>query len=98
MTKSVNTFYSKLPKDISTDAAELQEFCETYPDGVDVTMKFYFGKHWDEFQKFWKHEQILWTTFALAPHNARWFVEWVFYHYPETRTKIMTDLHNAKAS
>lgn len=90
-----STFYQKLPKDISEDAAKIQAFLEEHPEASSIIMESYFARYWLEFQKFWSHERLNWVTFVLAPHNARWFIEWTFSTYPDFRTLIMTDMTSA---
>ena len=86
----------RVPKDVTIDAERFIKLLET-SDGnaIHDVMKSYFGPYWLEFKRYWLNstdEMIDWVNFALAPHNAQNFVEYVFTKHPEVRKTIIADI------
>lgn len=90
------SFYASMPKRYTDAAERLRKLMEDKAewDWNDV-MKEYFGDKWNEFRRWWLErtdEPINWQTFALAPHNAVWFVSWAFFKDEDLMTRVMRDM------
>lgn len=92
MKQTPANFYHKVPKGASDLAGVLEKLLASGEFDTNAVMKHYFGDYWPEFQKFWTGENISWVGFALAPHNGRWFTEWVFVKHPEAMQQVKADL------
>ena len=93
-------FYANLPKKLSEDATTFLQFVQDNNLDMHGVMVEFFGKYWAGFAAWWLKrmgERIDWISFALAPHNAHWFVCWVFGNYPEVYTAVMKALQDAKS-
>lgn len=90
-------FYRKISKKNAEVSSALQKVLESGSVEVSAVMTHYFETYWEEFKAFWEGsgEKILWVTFALAPHNATWLVQWVFYHHPEVMETVESDMISA---
>jgi hypothetical protein len=92
--KSIN-FYSRIPKKVSQVAECLCKLLESGDYDNALIMDTYFRPYWHEFTQFWTGELLIWETFALAPHNARWLIEYVLVKYPEVLEQLIIDLKAA---
>ena len=90
-------FYSRIKKKNAELSAELQKVLESGEVDVSAVMETYFKAFWEDFKVFWENssEKILWTTFALAPHNVTYFIQWVFHYHPEIMEKLEADMRSA---
>jgi len=96
--KKFTNYYSKINKRVQDCAYKLQKLLESGEYDVDGIMKGFFENYWNEFQLFWKQsgENIDWITFALAPHNAVMFMEYVFTEYPSVLEQVEKELLKIK--
>jgi hypothetical protein len=78
-------YFNKVSKNIRILSEEFRNLIENEKVDNDKTMRMLFGKFWPEFGKFWlgSGEYIDWISFALAPHNAEYFVQFVLKEHPE---------------
>lgn len=94
--KKFDGYYRKITRSIIDDVdliVKLLQGC----DNADMQeiMNEYFKAYWSEFKVFWAQsgENIDWITFALMPHNAHYFITYVFNEHPEIRIRVMNDYH-----
>ena len=91
--------FNKIPVKTALNVTKIIKHLEITNNSeyMDKVMKEYFGTYWPEFKKYWfskTNEKIDWINFALAPHNAQIFIEWVFVSYPNVETRLMHDLED----
>ena len=63
-------------------------------------MEYYFADFWPGFVAFWRKsgETPEWVTFALAPHNALWFIQWTFKEYPHVMADVVNGMNKNDAN
>jgi hypothetical protein len=90
-------FYRKISKKNAEVSSALQKVLESGNVDVSTVMAHYFETYWNDFKAFWEEsgEKILWVTFALAPHNATWLVQWVFHHHADVMEQVESDMRSA---
>lgn len=96
--KKRDNYYSRVSAVVSDDADKIVKLFETIGgEGTTALMYHYFARYWAEFVEFWRQsgEVVDWVTFALIPHNAHWFITYVFQEYPDVRKMVMTDYTQA---
>lgn len=93
-----STYYVNIPKYILDTTDVLIRFFGGITLEVRLPiMNVYFSKYWPEFVKFWSQsgEVPEWNTFALVPHNAHWFILYVFKKHKDVYDLVYNDMKDA---